>query len=105
MRKFESSQKDESRAQSADSSKAYRKPRAFICLPQYHFTIFLHFANRNLKKILIFGKAQRAACKGSQGRNLAIPVLYYRVVWVSLQIKQNKSEQMSATWMALPCHH
>jgi len=31
MRKFESSQKDESRAQSADSSKAYRKPRAFIC--------------------------------------------------------------------------
>jgi len=29
MRKFESSQKDESRAQSADSSKAYRKRRAF----------------------------------------------------------------------------
>jgi len=34
MRKFELSQKDESRAQSADSSKAYRKPRAFICLQQ-----------------------------------------------------------------------
>jgi len=32
MRKFESSQKDESRAHSADSSKAYRKPRAFIRL-------------------------------------------------------------------------
>ena len=31
MRKFESSQKDESRAQSADSSKAYRKRRAFCC--------------------------------------------------------------------------
>ena len=32
MRKLESSQKDESRAQSADSSKAYRKRRAFYCL-------------------------------------------------------------------------
>jgi len=32
MHKFESSQKDESRDQSADSSKAYRKPRAFIGL-------------------------------------------------------------------------
>jgi len=31
MRKFGSSQKDESRAQTADSSKAYRKPRAVIC--------------------------------------------------------------------------
>ena len=31
MYKFETSQKDESRAQSADSSKEYRKPRAFIC--------------------------------------------------------------------------
>jgi len=30
MCKFESSQKDESRAQSVDSSKAYRKPRACI---------------------------------------------------------------------------
>jgi len=29
MCKFESLQKDEIRAQSADSSKAYRKPRAF----------------------------------------------------------------------------
>jgi len=34
IRKFESSQKDESRAQSADSSKAYRKRRAFICNTQ-----------------------------------------------------------------------
>jgi len=32
MRKFESSQKDETRAQSADSSQACRKRRAFICL-------------------------------------------------------------------------
>jgi len=31
MRKFESSQKDESRAQSADSSRAYRKRTAFYC--------------------------------------------------------------------------
>ena len=31
MRKFESSQKDESRAQSADSSEAYKKRRAFYC--------------------------------------------------------------------------
>jgi len=31
MRKFESSQKYESRAHSADSSKAYNKLRAFIC--------------------------------------------------------------------------
>jgi len=31
MRKFESSQKDESRAQSADSSKADRKPKVFNC--------------------------------------------------------------------------
>ena len=32
MRKFETSKKEESRAQSADSSKAYRKPsRAFNC--------------------------------------------------------------------------
>jgi len=31
MRKFESLQKDESRAQSAHFSKAYRKPGAFIC--------------------------------------------------------------------------
>jgi len=31
MCKFESSQKDESRAQSADSLKAYRKPIAFNC--------------------------------------------------------------------------
>jgi len=32
MRKFESSHKEESRTQSADSSKAYRKRRAFYCL-------------------------------------------------------------------------
>jgi len=31
MYEFEPSQKDESRAQSADSSRAYRKTRAFIC--------------------------------------------------------------------------
>jgi len=34
MRKFELSQKHESRDQSSDSSKAYRKSRAFICLTE-----------------------------------------------------------------------
>jgi len=32
MCEFESSQKDESKAQSADSAKAYRKPSAFNCI-------------------------------------------------------------------------
>jgi len=41
MCKFESSQKDESRAQSADSSKAYRKPRALNCI--YDIYIFVFF--------------------------------------------------------------
>jgi len=41
MRKFELSQKHESGAQSADSSKAYRKPsRAFNC----HFSISWTFS-------------------------------------------------------------
>jgi len=42
MRKSESSQKDERRAQSADSSKAYRKPRAFICQPKLFLVFFTH---------------------------------------------------------------
>jgi len=40
MRKFESSQKDESRAQLADSSKAYRKRRAFYCARKWLKIIF-----------------------------------------------------------------
>jgi len=51
MRKFESSQKDESRAQSADSSKAYRKPRAFI----WHWVTiisFLYLAQAQLRRWL-----------------------------------------------------
>jgi len=44
MRKFESSQKDESRAQSVDSSQAYRKPsRAFNC--QSRLSEFFHLKN------------------------------------------------------------
>jgi len=39
MCKFESLQKVESRVQSADSFKAYRKPRAFNCCRQ----LMLHF--------------------------------------------------------------
>ena len=35
MRKFESSQKEESRAQSADSSKAYRKPFLIVLIVHY----------------------------------------------------------------------
>ena len=40
MRKFESSQKDESRAQLADSSKAYKKRRAFYCQVVNFYTFF-----------------------------------------------------------------
>ena len=47
MRKFETSQKDESRAQSADSSKAYRKPsRAFNCSLFACFLLFQTGKNR-----------------------------------------------------------
>jgi len=71
MRKFESSQKDESRAQLADSSKAYKKRRAFIdlrifrettCFIQSWFTFwkaigiikdFLHVLIRNKHKNII----------------------------------------------------
>jgi len=43
MCKFESSQKDESRAQLADSWKAYSKPRAFnCCLPETEKTKHKH---------------------------------------------------------------
>ena len=53
MRKFESSQKDESRTHSADSSKTYRKPGAFICryiaiwLQQTLLNHFLMYFNVN----------------------------------------------------------
>jgi len=51
MRKFESSQKDESRAQSADSSKAYRKPsRAFNW---NKLITFLTFGNHKRRLILV----------------------------------------------------
>ena len=47
MRKFETSQKEERRAQSADSSKAYRKPsRAFNCSLFARFLIFQTGENR-----------------------------------------------------------
>jgi len=47
MRKFETSQKEESRAQSADSSKAYRKPsRAFTCSLFACFLLFQPGKNR-----------------------------------------------------------
>jgi len=53
---FESSQKDESRAQSTDSSKAYRKLSAINC--SFHFCIFFlnpkwaeKFESPNLEKI------------------------------------------------------
>jgi len=41
MRKFESSQKDESRVQLADFSKAYRKSRDFNCLFQWFPTGYM----------------------------------------------------------------
>jgi len=47
MRKFETSQKEESRAQSADSSKACRKPsRAFDCSRFDCFLLFQTGKNR-----------------------------------------------------------
>ena len=47
MRKFETSQKEESRAQSADSDKAYRKPsRAFNCSRFACFLLFQTGKNR-----------------------------------------------------------
>ena len=47
MRKFETLQKQESRAQSADSSKAYRKPsRAFNCSLFACFLLFQPGKNR-----------------------------------------------------------
>jgi len=46
MRKFETSQKEESRAQSADSFKAYRKPRAFNCSLFAFFLLFQPGKNR-----------------------------------------------------------
>ena len=47
MRKFETSQKEESRAQSVDSSKAYRKPsRAFNCSLFVCFLLFQPGKNR-----------------------------------------------------------
>ena len=47
MRKFETSQKEESRAQSADSSKAYRKPpRASNCSLFACFLLFQTGKNR-----------------------------------------------------------
>ena len=47
MRNFETSQKEESRAQSADSSKAYRKPsRAFNCSLFACFLLFQAGKNR-----------------------------------------------------------
>ena len=41
MRKFESSQKDDRRAQSADSWKAFRKRRVFICQHNMSYTYFI----------------------------------------------------------------
>ena len=47
MREFETSQKEESKTQSADSSKAYRKPsRAFNCSLYACFLLFQTGKNR-----------------------------------------------------------
>jgi len=46
VRKFETSQKEESGAQSADSSKAYRKPRPFNCSLFACFLLFQTDKNR-----------------------------------------------------------
>jgi len=68
MRKFELSQKDESRAQSADSSKAYRKPRAFICLQQILRSFGqiqkVHLLCWPQKIIQVLGSLQRCSVDG-----------------------------------------
>jgi len=57
MRKFESSQKHESRAQLADSSKAYKKRRAFYWLPCNK--IWKYFSNICVYLFQIFFKHMR----------------------------------------------
>jgi len=49
MCKFESSQKDESRWQSTDSSKAYRNTSAFKC---WHFLYVYYVLNRQKVQLL-----------------------------------------------------
>jgi len=59
MRKFESSQKDESRAQSADSSKAYRKRGDFYCI----YSFGLEFCDLMWKHSYVFHQyAVRIIC-------------------------------------------
>ena len=53
MRKFESSQKDESRAQSADSSNAYRQRRPFHCIWNIWYVLGL-FLSEGLFQIKLF---------------------------------------------------
>jgi len=82
--KFEPSHKDESRAQSADSSKAYRKPsRAFNCHLYRLLRIYLHnhYGERLSKIALIFYCYVKINCEkevydflhGKQRHQLFIP--------------------------------
>jgi len=64
MRKFESSQKDDSRAQSADSSKAFRKRRVFICQHNMSYTYFIatlcHLAETIGSRVKLFEVKMRS---------------------------------------------
>jgi len=65
MRKFESSQKDESRAQSADSSNAYRQRRPFYCIWNicYVFSLFLSEVLFQIKLFVILQSVKRETMK------------------------------------------
>jgi len=69
MRKFETSQKEESRAQSADSSKAYRKPsRPFNCSRFACFLLFQTGKNR----MQLNCRAKRCEVKNQNRRKKSI---------------------------------
>ena len=90
MRKFETSQKEESRAQSADSSKAYRKPsRAFNCSL---FACLLHFQTGKNRMQLNY-RVKRCGVKNQNRRQkilnrglnfrLSLSLLMYRMLSVN----------------------
>jgi len=69
MRKFESSQKDESRAQSADFSKAYRTPRGFIC-------VLPHSEEYVAIEVLNLGNSKYVSCHDSTILGIPSKILF-----------------------------
>ena len=65
MRKFETSQKEESRAQSADSSKAYKKPsRAF----NFHYSRVSYFFQTGKNRMQLKYRLKRCGVKNQNRR-------------------------------------